>query len=112
MIIRKLTSLTACFVVLTAAVLVKPDPAAAQSPRFCDGYARDYAQRNSRGQVIGGAAMGAIGGALLGGIIGGGRGAGTGALIGGGTGALVGGAQQSNDYNSLYWRAYNQCMRQ
>ncbi len=92
--------------------LAAAEGAVAQSATHCDGYARDYATRNSRGPIAGGAVSGAIGGSLLGGIIRGGRrGVGAGALIGGGIGALLGGAQRSRDYNSLYLQAYNSCMR-
>lgn len=87
-------------------------PAVAQSQSaICDGYARDYAQKHSRGKAVGGAVSGAIGGALIGGLIKGKKGAGTGALIGGGVGTVAGAAGQSNEYNALYTRAYNECMR-
>ena len=56
-------------------LLLVPNYAQAQSASVCDGYARDFAQRHSRGGVAGGAARGAIGGGLIGGIVGGGRGA-------------------------------------
>ncbi len=101
----------ACVVILGAGYALSPDPVAAQNSSFCDGYARDYAQRNSRGHVAGGAARGAIGGGLIGAIAGGSSGAGVGALIGGGVGTVVGSNRKSRDYNSLYHSAFNRCMR-
>ena len=95
--------------ILTSAV--PQTGAKAQSSGVCDGYARDYAARNTRGTVARGAGRGAIGGALIGGIVGRGKGAGRGALIGGGVGAVAGSARRSSDYNALYNRAYNDCMR-
>ena len=74
--VRNLSNLHVCVLFLFAAVALNPDAAGAQNSRVCDGYARDFAQRNSAGHVGGSAARGAIGGALIGGIIGGGRGAG------------------------------------
>ena len=94
-----------------APLQILPDEASANRSSFCNGYARDFAKRNSRGPVAGGAVVGAIGGALIGGILGGGRGAGLGAAIGGGTGAVVGGGQRARDYDHLYKRAYRDCMR-
>lgn len=95
----------------TAVVLLSPLPAAAQSQSaICDGYARNYAEKNSRGKAVGGALTGALGGALIGGLAKGKKGAGTGALIGTGVGALAGGANETRDYNALYVRAYNECM--
>ena len=88
----------------------KPVAPPAPSAAYCDSLARDYATRNSRGKVAGGAAAGAIGGALIGGAIRGRRGARRGAAIGGGTGAVAGGVAQSRDYTSLYNRAYSECM--
>jgi hypothetical protein len=77
---------------------------------YCDGFARDYARRNSAGAIIESAAVGAIGGAIIGGIVGGKSGAGEGAAIGAGTGALAGAAGKGN-YQSQYKRAFTQCMR-
>ncbi|MCX5497049.1 BA14K family protein [Kaistia dalseonensis] len=95
------------------ALAISMGTAAAQS-RYCDGFARDYADQNSRGSVAGGAVaggvMGAVGGAVLGGIINGNRGAGTGAAIGGASGALIGAGQGSRQWQSLYDQAYNDCM--
>lgn len=86
-------------------------PAIAQSQSaICDGYARNYAEKHSKGKAVGGALTGALGGALIGGLAKGKKGAGTGALIGTGVGALAGGANETRDYNSLYTRAYNECM--
>lgn len=77
----------------------------------CERYARNYADRNSRGDsIVDGAVKGVIGGALVGGIIGGGRGLGQGALIGGGLGAIIGSTQEPRTWESLYRRAYRRCM--
>jgi hypothetical protein len=89
-----------------------PDTGFAQSSKYCDGYARDYADRNSysasRGGALGGAARGAAGGALFGAIAGN---AGTGAAIGAGVGAIAGGARRANNWSYYYDRAYNDCIR-
>lgn len=85
--------------------------AVAQNSQICSGYARDYAQRNTRGRAAAGAARGAIGGALIGGIANDRRGARRGAGIGGATGAVIGGVNQSQDFTVLYNQAYRRCMR-
>ena len=108
---RTIALLFSYLLVSSAALTIGPETAGAQSSRVCDGYARDYAARNTRGTVARGAGRGAIGGALIGGIIGSGKGAGRGALIGGGVGGVAGSARKSADYNTLYNRAYNDCMR-
>jgi uncharacterized membrane protein len=97
--------------VFFAAFSVTPTPGYTQNSRVCDGYARDFAQRHSRGRAARGGVIGAVGGGLIGGIAGGGRGAGIGALVGGGAGLAVGGSRQREDFNALYNRAYNDCMR-
>jgi uncharacterized protein YcfJ len=109
--VRNLSSLFACFVFLVTALVFHPDRALAQNSAHCDGYARDHAQRNSRGHVSDGAVTGAIGGGLIGGIIGGGGGLAVGALVGGGAGAVVGSDDKSRHYNALYNSAYDNCMR-
>ena len=111
MSVSNLSTWFACFVVLGAAFALSPHSAVAQNSSVCDGYARDYAQRNSRGRVAGGAARGAIGGGLIGAIAGGSSGAGVGALIGGGLGTVVGSGRKSRDFDSLYHSAFNRCMR-
>ena len=84
----------------------------ARSRSYCEGYARDYANRNSyygtRGGALGGAARGAAGGALFGAIAGN---AGTGAAIGAGVGAITGGARRANSWQYYYDRAYSDCIR-
>ncbi len=111
MSVRNLSGVFLCSLFLTGVQAQSPDTAVAQNSAHCDGYARDYAQRNSRGHVAGGAVIGAIGGALIGGIVGGGGAAGAGALIGGGTGAIIGSDRKSRDYNALYNQAFASCMR-
>ncbi len=111
MSVSKIPRLIAGFLFMVVALAVHPDQASAQNSTYCDGYARDYAQRNSTGRVARGATRGVIGGGLIGGIVGGGKGFGVGALIGGATGAIVGSGRKSRDYNSLYHQAYNSCMR-
>jgi hypothetical protein len=87
----------------------------AQSSTYCDGYARDYANRNSHydsgGGALGGAARGAGRGALFGAVVGGGKGAGRGAALGAGLGAVAGGARRANSWQYYYDRGYNECMR-
>jgi hypothetical protein len=84
----------------------------AQSSKYCDGYARDYADRasqsSSRGGALGGAARGAAGGALFGAIAGD---AGKGAAIGAGVGAVAGGARKAKSWSYYYDQAYSECMR-
>lgn len=111
MSVSKISGWFAGVLFLGTAVTVQPDQATAQNSTHCDGYARDYAQRNSTGHVARGTTRGVIGGGLIGGIAGGGKGFGIGALIGGGTGAIVGSNRKSRDYNALYHQAYNACMR-
>ena len=82
MTVGKISGWFACFLFMVAAFVVHPDQASAQNSTHCDGYARDFAQRNSTGHVARGATRGVIGGGLIGGIIGGGKGFGVGALIG------------------------------
>ncbi|ELR97416.1 glycine zipper domain-containing protein [Gloeocapsa sp. PCC 73106] len=80
----------------------------AQSAISCHHFARDYSNRNSRGQVLRRGAIGAGAGALTGAIFGG---AGTGAAIGGGIGAVSGGTRQLSDRDRLYQAAFDDCMR-
>ena len=101
--------ITKCTAVLCLLMMFVSD-ALAQNASYCQGYARDVATRNSRGSVVGGAAVGAIGGANIGGIVGGGRGARRGAAIGGGTGAVGGGVARGANYETLYQDAYRRCM--
>lgn len=105
-------SLLAAGVVIAALALSAGTAAAQQN--YCDGVARDYANRYAGGNAVGGAAvggaMGAVGGAILGGIINGNRGAGTGALIGGASGAIIGGTQGGRQWQSLYDQAFADCM--
>jgi len=75
---------------------------------YCSGYARDYANRNTQGQVARSTGIGAIGGTLIGGAFGS---FGAGALVGGGVGLLSGASRQSSNSQALYNRAYNDCMR-
>ncbi|AXS42665.1 BA14K family protein [Breoghania sp. L-A4] len=87
-----------------------PQDAAAQSRRYCDNYARDYANaRNDTGRNVVG---GAVGGAVVGGIIGSVTGSwGRGAAIGSGVGAAAGIGKSSVGWDRDYRRAYNRCMR-
>ena len=103
--------LVAGAVALTAAsAVVVPEPAfSAPDATYCNGYAKDFARRNSRGPVAGGALFGAVGGAIVGGIIGGP--VGVAAAIGGGAGAVVGGGARANRYNQLYKQAFADCMK-
>jgi hypothetical protein len=82
----------------------------ARSAAYCDNYARGYADHyanpggNVLGSALGGAALGALFGAIAGAPA-------TGAGIGAGVGALGGGVASANDWNYLYNRAYDRCMR-
>jgi hypothetical protein len=100
---------------VAGAMAVAIGQAAAAPQDYCDGVARDYANRYGANSTLGGAAvggmMGAVGGAVLGGIINGNRGAGTGAAIGGAGGAILGAGQGSHRWNELYNQAFDDCMR-
>jgi len=61
MSVRNLLGIIICFLFLVTAFTLYPDKAVAQKSSHCDGYARDYAQRNSRGHVADGALTGVIG---------------------------------------------------
>ena len=69
MSVSKISGLCACSMFLVAAFAMHPDQASAQNSTYCDGYARDYAQRNSTGHVARGTTRGVIGGGLIGGIL-------------------------------------------
>jgi hypothetical protein len=101
--------------VVTAAALLfafHPGVAEAQASRppsiTCDGYARNYAENNSRqGQVLGGGAKGSLLGAGIGALAGG---AGVGAAIGAGVGLIGGGAKRQQTAERMYHAAYQDCM--
>lgn len=96
-----LMALTICVTGLTAPVY-----AWEPSPRECEAYARNEADR--RGSVIGGAARGAIGGAIFGAIVGKGKkGAKRGAAVAGVLGAIGRGAERDRVRRD----AYDYCMR-
>lgn len=93
------------------ALFATSSTALANSPAYCDNYARQAAsERTDGGEVIGGGIGGAITGALIGGIFGGGKGAGQGAAIGGGVGLFSGAAHSSAKWNSIYHAAFQDCM--
>lgn len=78
------------------------------SAAACDRYATNYAnQQASKGQVLGGAAVGSLFGAGIGAIF---SEAGPGALIGAGLGAIRGGKRQSTSYSHVYDAAFRDCM--
>lgn len=84
-------------------------PASAQSAHFfCDGLARDIADRQASGGTLQGAARGAAGGSIIGAISGN---AGRGAAIGAATGALGGTIRKAETWESIYRREYDNCMR-
>lgn len=90
------------------AVLVFGNPAAAQSARACDAWARDYAAHASRqGQVLGRGAIGAGLGAGIGAAFGG---AGAGAAIGGGLGLVSGGVRRQQTFDQIHRAAFQDCM--
>ncbi len=98
-----------------AAIVTVPtmDSASAASRSYCDGYAREQANRASPvgSGAVPGAVGGAIVGAIIGGIAGGGRGAGTGAAIGAGVGGVGGAAHRSRKWHNVYNAEYNNCLR-
>jgi hypothetical protein len=111
MVPAKAVAAFACVVVLSTAYVVLPERSYAQATSrtsLCDGYARDFARRHSRGPIFGGAAFGAVGGAIIGGIIAGP--VGTAAAIGASTGGIIGGGARVTRFNTLYTRAYSDCM--
>lgn len=88
-------------------------PASAQSRGYCDGYARDMADRSTgAGDVLAGTIGGALTGALIGGAIDGGEGAGKGAIIGGVGGTVLGGGGAQAKWRRVYDRAFYDCMSQ
>jgi hypothetical protein len=102
----------AIFVSLNAfgllAASVFSSPAAAQSARACDAWARDYAAHASRqGQVLGRGAVGAGLGAGIGAAFGG---PGVGAAIGGGLGLVSGGARRQQTFDQIHRAAFQDCM--
>ena len=100
------------FLGMTCALSLEPAHGqSAVKATYCDGFARDYARRNSAGAIVESAAVGAIGGAIIGGIIGGKSAVGSSAAIGASTGALLAGADSNRNYKSLYKQAFSQCMR-
>ena len=107
-------SLALSIIVLSGLIPFAASPAKAQYRRresadsYCDRLARDYANRNTSGSVLEGAAEGAISGAIFGAILGNaGRGAGAGAALG----AVGSGIRKNERWNNYYWREYDQCMR-
>ncbi|MGE0211092.1 MAG: BA14K family protein [Parvibaculaceae bacterium] len=93
------------------ALIAGASSAFANSPAYCDNYARQVAsERTDGGEIIGGGIGGAITGALIGGILGGGKGAGQGAAIGGGVGLFGGAAHSSSKWNAIYHAAFQDCM--
>lgn len=94
-----------------AALFATSSAALANSPAYCDSYARQAAsEQTDGGEIIGGGIGGAITGALIGGILGGGDGAGKGAAIGGGVGLFGGAAHSSARWNTIYHAAFQDCM--
>lgn len=92
------------------ALQFQASPTFAQSSRFCENYAHDYARRRSGGGVVGRTAMGAGAGGIVGGIANGRRGAGRGAAIGAGAGLVMGASQRSNNFDFYYRQAFRRCM--
>jgi BA14K-like protein/YMGG-like Gly-zipper len=97
---------------ITALLCGAAAPALARSSSYCDAYARDYANHNTRAgeSVVGGALTGAVGGAILGGILGGKNDAGKGALIGAGVGTTAGAVTSSARWRDNYDYAFHRCM--
>ena len=90
------------------AISTLSNPAAGQSARACDAWARDYARHASRqGQMLGRGAVGAGIGAGIGAAFGS---AGRGAAIGGGAGLISGGARRQQTFDMIYHAAFRDCM--
>ncbi len=100
--------LTISAISLVKFIFLSSETVLAQSRSYCEQYARNYAERNSRDETLRGAAGGAARGALFGAILGD---AGAGAAVGAGVGAIRGSSRQSSDYNYLFNIAYDDCMR-
>jgi len=103
-------SLLATIAVIGTVLVASAPPASAGQAAYCDGYARDYANRNAHPVATTG--VGAAFGAGLGCIIGAavsGR-CGTGAAIGAGGGAVAGAANASGKWQRFYDSAYYKCM--
>jgi uncharacterized membrane protein len=77
------------------------------SPAVCSNYADSYAQKQTRGLVLGGAVSGTAIGAGIGAIFGG---AGAGAVVGVGLGTITGGNRKSQNYRTIYEDAFIDCM--
>lgn len=70
---------------------------------YCDQWAKDQAFNQTKGNILGGAAVGGVGGAVLGGILGKKKkGVGTGAAIGALAGGGLGAASRNRAYNQYY----------
>lgn len=112
---NSITSLAGAVPVAVAAALLLVSTARmadAQASRpssiTCDGYARNYAQNNSRqGQMLANGAAGSLLGAGIGALAGG---AGVGAAIGAGVGLIGGGAKRQQTADRMYHAAYQDCM--
>jgi uncharacterized protein YcfJ len=110
MIARGLTLLVAAGAILAAGAL----PSEARNLRaYCDGYARDVADRKDTpvANTLAGAAVGAAAGAIIGGAIGH-HSAGTGAIIGGVSGTALGAGASSAQWRRNYDKAFARCMDQ
>ena len=103
-------SLLATIAVLGTVLVASAPPASAGQAAYCDGYARDYANRNAHPVATTGvgAAFGAGVGCLIGAAVAG-R-CGTGAAIGAGGGAVAGAANASGKWQRFYNSAYYKCM--
>ena len=77
------------------------------SAAACTNYAHGYAEKQTRGIVLGGAVGGSAVGALVGSFFGK---AGSGALVGAGLGTIAGGSQKSQSYKVNFEDGFIDCM--
>ena len=94
------------FAALTAQAFAGPE-------RYCDAFARDFADRkayNSGADVLASAAFGALTGAMIGGAINNSKGAGAGAIIGGVSGTALSAGAASNKWRRAYNNAFEDCV--
>lgn len=92
------------------AVLLAFCPLTAQaepSAAACTDYARSYAQKQTRGMVLGGAVGGSAVGVGVGALFGK---PGAGALIGGGIGTIGGDSRKSQSYKTNFEDGFIDCM--
>ncbi len=100
---------SALIVLMTLGAVATPSEAR-RSKRYCDAYARDYANHKAGAQqILGGALGGAVAGGVVGAIVGGNHSVGKGAAIGAVGGTVLGGISANKKWKKYYNRAYASC---